>query len=113
VTGFDVAPEEIRAAADGIGGVVARLDEVLSQFEDKVLGFGRPWGTDDLGTLMGQCYLAIHDMAFHCYETNAATLDDFAGGLEAMADNYDAAEEDSLSAVERIPSVLDSTTPPR
>jgi hypothetical protein len=104
--GFEVEPAAMRGNAEGLDDVVDDFAESLARFENTINGFGEPWGADDIGTLIGELYLGIHDLAMSCFESNGEVLGQFADGLHTMADNFERAEQDIATGLQRIQNQL-------
>jgi hypothetical protein len=94
-----IYPESLRTAADAIGATADRFNTDLVVLIEDLAGFGEPWGADDIGTLIGQAYVGIREMALACYESNVDELADYAGALALVADDFDEAEADNDSLV--------------
>jgi hypothetical protein len=101
-----VTQEDLRKAAGLLGQAIDGMDGDLSAFEGELGGFGRPWGGDEIGMLIGACYQGAYDMAMECFTTNLDELDGFAEDLETMADNYQGAEDLSEIEVNRVREIL-------
>jgi len=96
----------MRSNAEGLDEVVDGFAESLARFEETINGFGEPWGADDIGMLIGELYLGIHDLAMTCFEGNGEVLGQFADGLHTMADNFERAEQDIGTGLQRIQDML-------
>ncbi|MFG2103774.1 WXG100 family type VII secretion target [Micromonospora echinaurantiaca] len=106
MSGFQVDPEALRASAESLDRSVDRMAEVLEQFESTVQGLGEPWGGDDLGALIGELYLGIHDLAMSCFEGNGEVLGQFAAGLHTMADAFEEADQQVEAGLRKIGQAL-------
>ncbi|MDG4821381.1 hypothetical protein O7635_05870 [Asanoa sp. WMMD1127] len=104
--GFQVEPAALRASATGLDDVVDQFADALERFESTIAGFGEPWGGDEVGMLIGELYLGIHDLAMSCFESNGELLGQFAHGLHMMADNFEAAETEIADSMARLQSLL-------
>jgi hypothetical protein len=106
MTGFTVDPESLRGSAGSLDQVVDRLADALAEFEGTVQALGEPWGADDIGTLIGELYHGIHDLAMGCFEGNGEVLGQFAEGLHTMADTFDEVEQEIDAGLRRIGQLL-------
>ncbi|MEV0714739.1 hypothetical protein [Asanoa sp. NPDC050611] len=106
MSGFQVEPGSLRTSAEGLDNLVDRFGDALEQFENTITAYGQPWGTDDLGTLIGELYLGIHDLAMSCFESNGELLGEFAHGLHTMADSFEAAETEIADRMARLQNLL-------
>lgn len=103
---LDVRPDLIRRSGGGIRTAAQQLRSELTAFQGRLAGFGQPWGNDDVGALIGGCYLAIHDVAMECYEENIAGLETEADGVNTMAGNYYQAEATTAVEVNNVRNIL-------
>ncbi|MEV1328821.1 hypothetical protein AB0J20_04495 [Micromonospora costi] len=106
MSGFQVDPASLRASAEFLDQTVDQLADALEQFESTVQALGQPWGGDDLGSLIGELYLGIHDLAMSCFEGNGEVLGQFAEGLHTMADTFEAVDQQAEAALRRIGAAL-------
>jgi uncharacterized protein YukE len=106
VSGFQVDPGSLRTSAEGLDDVVDRFADALERFETTIAAFGQPWGADDIGTVIGELYLGIHDLAMSCFESNGELLGQFAHGLHMMADSFEAAEAEVADSMARLQRLL-------
>ncbi|GAA2615709.1 hypothetical protein SMC26_09850 [Actinomadura fulvescens] len=104
--GYEVDPEQIRGAGRGIQSSAQQLKADWEAFQGELAGFGEPWGTDDIGSLIGGCYLAIYEVAVECYNDNVQSLDEHAEKVQAVGTNYVKAEEHNVVEVNRVRDVL-------
>ena len=68
MTGFEVDPERLSAAGAALRTVASRLSGELSAFQAELAGFGAPWGSDDIGSLIGAAHDEVSSYAFECYQ---------------------------------------------
>ncbi|MFK3983458.1 hypothetical protein ACI2K4_24120 [Micromonospora sp. NPDC050397] len=90
---LDVDPGSLRSAAAVLAEAVDALDQLAVDFETRLAGLGEPWGTDEIGSLIGRCYLPAVDAAVACLDANAAELDRYGENLARMADSYDQTDD--------------------
>ena len=91
--GVDITPESLEHSGQHLEGVAERLASALTAFQAEIAGFGRPWGEDDIGQLIGVAHDEVSTIAFECYQD---ALDEIAAAgvdLSGMAHLYAAAEE--------------------
>ena len=89
-----ISPESLRTSSNGMISVVDRLSAELTTMENTLNGYGSPWGTGLLGTVIGQLYQEVHDIAMGTFEENGEVVSEFAEGLDTMADEFEATEEE-------------------
>jgi hypothetical protein len=92
MAGFEISTESLRKSSDGLVEVVDRMATALNALETKLQGYGSPWGTGLLGTVIGQLYEDIHDMAMTSFEANAEVISEYAEGLDGMAEEMEEIE---------------------
>jgi hypothetical protein len=91
--GVDVTPESLEYSGQRLGTVAERFASALTAFQAEIAGFGRPWGEDDIGQLIGAAHDEVSAIAFECY---GDALDEIAAAgadLSGMAARYATAEE--------------------
>ncbi|MFG2006593.1 hypothetical protein ACGFNU_46350 [Spirillospora sp. NPDC048911] len=104
--GYEVDPELISRSGGGIRSSAEQLKTDWAAFQQELSGFGQPWGTDDIGSLIGGCYQAIYEVAVECYEENVQRLTEDADVVTAVAVNYTKAEQSNVMEVNRVRDVL-------
>jgi uncharacterized protein YukE len=102
VTGLEVDPESIRAAADRLEDAVGRMDADLSALEGQAANYQQACGADDVGMVISSCYEAIYEMALDSYSANLDELIAYAEDLDAMADTYETTEQANADSFEAI-----------
>jgi hypothetical protein len=68
MTGFMIDPDRLSASGAALQGVASRLSSELASFQSELAGFGAPWGTDDIGSLIGAAHDEVSSWAFECYQ---------------------------------------------
>jgi hypothetical protein len=82
------------------------LQAKVQAFKAEMQGYGEPWGNDDIGSLIGMCYQAIHEVAMECFGDNIGELAEHAEGVKAMAATYREAEDTSTIEVNKVRDIL-------
>jgi hypothetical protein len=100
---IDYSFDGLREADRGVGRVVSGIDTSLATFEERLASLGSPWGSDMLGSVIGEIYQGALAMAINCYHSNLDAMDDYAGLLSEVADTM---ETDSTSAFMRLSAVI-------
>jgi hypothetical protein len=67
MTGFMIDPERLSASGSALQSVASRLSSELASFRSELAGFGAPWGSDDIGSLIGAAHDEVSSWAFECY----------------------------------------------
>ena len=67
MTGFMVDPVRLSASGSALQMVASRLSAELGSFQSELAGFGAPWGSDDIGSLIGAAHDEVSSWAFECY----------------------------------------------
>ncbi|GAB7038318.1 MULTISPECIES: hypothetical protein [Catenuloplanes] len=104
--GVHVTPESLEHAGQRLGTVAERFASALSEFQAEIAGFGRPWGEDDIGQLIGIAHDEVSAVAFECYRD---ALDEIAAAgvdLAGMAQLYTVAEEAILRRMSTLREAL-------
>lgn len=96
MTGFEVAPERIRAGGAAIGAVTAAFASRVERLSAELAGFSGAFGDDDIGMLMSTAYDAVSGWSFQCFQAMSDELLDAADDLMTMADDYDRADAGGL-----------------
>jgi hypothetical protein len=68
MTGFMIDPERLSASGAALQSVASRLAAELAAFQTELAGFGAPWGSDDIGSLIGAAHDEVSSWAFECYQ---------------------------------------------
>jgi hypothetical protein len=103
---IEVDPVSLREADARVGGAIVDADSVLGQFEAEIGSFGEPWGSDDLGSLIGEIYSAAYAMAMNCFNSNLDTMDAYATRLGVAADAYVVTDEESAEQTATVQQSL-------
>jgi len=88
VSGFRVDPEQLSAAGVALQGVATRLVGELSGFQAELAGFGSPWGSDDIGSLIGAAHGEVASFAFECYQSALDEMAVAGADVTGMGDRY-------------------------
>ena len=67
MSGFRVDPARLSESGAALQGVASRLSSELASFRSELAGFGTPWGSDDIGSLIGAAHEEVASWAFECY----------------------------------------------
>lgn len=103
--GVEVSPDSLEYSGQRLGTVAERFAAALNAFQSEIAGFGRPWGEDDIGQLIGAAHDEVSAFAFECYQ---GALDEIAAAgadLSGMAQLYTTAEE---AIVQRMSSLKEA-----
>ncbi|MFI5897563.1 hypothetical protein ACIA5D_46500 [Actinoplanes sp. NPDC051513] len=68
MNGFTIDPERLSASGSALQSVASRLSSELVSFQSELAGFGAPWGSDDIGSLIGAAHDEVSSWAFECYQ---------------------------------------------
>src|SRR3954471_2369160 len=63
-----VDPERLSSSGSALQSVSARLAAELAPFQAELAGHGAPWGTDEIGSLIGAAHDEVSSYAFECYQ---------------------------------------------
>ncbi|MFI2709242.1 hypothetical protein ACH495_03795 [Micromonospora sp. NPDC018662] len=84
----EVDPDGLGASGLALGGVATRFGQALTAFRAELAGFGRPWGSDDIGSLIGAAHDEVSAFAFECFGTALAEISAAGADLGEMATRY-------------------------
>ncbi|MGC4893712.1 hypothetical protein [Micromonospora sp. DT31] len=84
----DVDPDRLRASGATLDGVSTRFGQALAAFRAELAGFGRPWGSDDIGSLIGAAHDEVSAFAFECFDTALDEIAAAGADLGKMATRY-------------------------
>lgn len=93
---------QMRKAGGGIEDANSDLRTHLTGLHQELAAHGQPWGNDDLGSLIGSCYQAIHETAFGSYGDNSTGLGDHGQKVTVMAGNYQQSEDANTGNVGQV-----------
>jgi hypothetical protein len=79
-----------------------RLKDEWEAFCGKLEGYGEPWGSDDVGSLIGACYTVVFQAATECYASNVEAMTGDGEAVKAMADLHRASERESAASIKQI-----------
>ena len=68
MTGFMVDPERLGSSGAALQEVSTRLAAGLANLRSELAGYGAPWGSDDIGSLIGAAHDEVSSYAFECYQ---------------------------------------------
>lgn len=88
MTVVQVDPDGLDASGRSLEGIAAELAEAVSAFKAQLEGFGRPWGNDDIGSLIGAAHDEVSAFAFECYATAVDEIGAAGTDLSGMAEAY-------------------------
>ena len=106
-----ISPESLRNSSNGMVNVVDRLSAELTTLENTLNGYGSPWGSGLLGSVIGQLYQEVHDIALGTFEENGEVVSEYAEGLDTMADEFEATEEEIEGGLTSAQSEITTTFP--
>ncbi|ACY96378.1 MULTISPECIES: WXG100 family type VII secretion target [Thermomonospora] len=99
---YRIQAQSMRTAASELERAGERLAEQWKAMLAAVQGMGEPWGSDDIGMLIGMSYKAIEAQADESLTGVAEELGAMAEGLRRAADNHQKAEEKNIKAVSTV-----------
>jgi hypothetical protein len=108
MAGFRVSPKGLTSSGDQLSRLAGQLEQVLTGFEADLAGFGRPWGDDDLGSLIGAAHDEVSAWAFECYRSGLEEIAAAGADLGLMGSTHAAADEAVGRDVEGLQAGLDS-----
>lgn len=92
---FDIDPDSMRQAADQLDAAKDEVQGLLDQFTGALEQFADAFGGDEIGMLVGIAHQACADALTECFSTNIEDLADYAQSVREMADNHQAADDET------------------
>ncbi|MDG4839923.1 hypothetical protein O7631_25625 [Micromonospora sp. WMMD967] len=89
---IEINPEAIIDAGDNLVASAQRIRAAITSFDAELAAFGAPWGSDDLGSLIGMVYETIRDLALESYDANLVEIEDIGKLSRVMGLNYQQTE---------------------
>jgi hypothetical protein len=102
VSDLRIGIEELDGAGKALNAVGARYVTALAAFQAQLEGFGRPWGEDDIGMLIGAAHDEVSSFAFECYHAALTDIQDAGTDLSGMAAKYAVAEQAILKRLQAL-----------
>ena len=94
--------ESIRKGADQLDQAKDNVRSMFEQFQGGAESLADAFGGDEIGMLLGIAHQACLDAALECFGTNIEDLEDYAVCLREMADNHQAADDETASMFESL-----------
>ncbi|MBW3556065.1 MAG: hypothetical protein KY454_03900 [Actinobacteria bacterium] len=92
---FDVSPQTLHVAAEGVGRAADRLDDAVAELRSAMGRLDGCWGDDEPGRAFGGHYSPNGRAMLEQLTGLATALEIVPGGLQRMAERYEEAESDS------------------
>lgn len=103
---LDIDLESMRQGADQLDQAKENVRAAFEQFQGAAEALADAFGGDEIGTLLGMAHQACLDAALECFGTNIEDLEDYTLCLREMADNHQAADEETAAIFESLLSEL-------
>ncbi|MDP9794344.1 hypothetical protein J2S43_002856 [Catenuloplanes nepalensis] len=104
MTGLRIDPDALAESGTALAAAAERLGDAVAGFRARLTGYGAPWGTDDIGSLIGAAHDEVSAYAFECYQDGLDEIGAAGQDVSLMGETYRAAEstiEADLDAVRR------------
>ncbi|MCP3783475.1 hypothetical protein NLX85_08875 [Micromonospora sp. A3M-1-15] len=85
---IEVDPEGLGGSGRALGDVATRFGQAMTAFQAELAAFGRPWGSDDIGSLIGAAHDEVSAFAFECFDTALEEIAAAGSDLTGMAVRY-------------------------
>lgn len=92
---LNVTPAGLRATAEHLEDVSARMKQLKQSLNNQADALGRPWGDDEIGRAFAKGkngddgYLAQKESVNGSVDAKTKLLDDYAGILRTAADSFE------------------------
>lgn len=90
----------IRTAGSELGRLAGGLESLTQETEQLLAGFGEPWGSDDIGSLIGETCTICADKLLDLYDEVADIMRTDAEDLGVMAEAYQASQGRATATVQ-------------
>jgi hypothetical protein len=80
----------------------------MEGFDAELASMGQPWGSDDLGMMIGEVYQAAYAMMMNCLRSNLGTIDGYTERLVHTADSYDAVDTSASADLQNVQNNITS-----
>lgn len=98
----EVDYRQIAAHGAAIRSAARDAQQQNSVHQQELAACGQPFGTDLVGSVQGACYGVISGVAMASFTTNAAALDAHGQRVQAMAAQWQQAENTNTANAARI-----------
>ncbi|GIF45600.1 hypothetical protein DFJ67_0766 [Asanoa ferruginea] len=98
--GFHVDPQALGVSGASLERVGTEFATALRAFQSELAGFGAPWGSDEIGSLIGAAHEEVASWAFECFSAAASEVAAAGVDLGGMAAGYREVEEQIRGAFE-------------
>ncbi|WP_446218099.1 hypothetical protein [Micromonospora sp. IBHARD004] len=85
---LQIDPEGLSGSGRALEGAATRFTEALAAFRAELESFGRPWGSDDIGSLIGAAHDEVSAFAFDCFDSALQEIAAAGTDLTGMATRY-------------------------
>ncbi|MGY0006775.1 hypothetical protein [Micromonospora sp. I033] len=85
---IEVDPDGLGGSGRALGDVATRFSQAMTAFQAELAAFGRPWGSDDIGSLIGAAHDEVSAFAFECFDTALGEIAAAGTDLTDMAARY-------------------------
>ena len=85
---IEVDPDGLGGSGRALGDVATRFSQAMTAFQAELAAFGRPWGTDDIGSLIGAAHDEVSAFAFECFDGALTEIAAAGSDLTDMAARY-------------------------
>lgn len=99
---LDIDLDALRSGADDLDVAKEQVQALFDQFQSAAEALADAFGGDEIGMLVGMAHQACMEAAAECFSTNLEDLADYALSLREMADNHQAADEETASIFEQL-----------
>ncbi|MCW3814476.1 hypothetical protein ONA91_08400 [Micromonospora sp. DR5-3] len=88
MTAIEVDPDGLSGSGRALEGAAVRFGQALAAFQAELAAFGRPWGSDDIGSLIGAAHDEVSAFAFECFDSALQEIAAAGTDLTGMATRY-------------------------
>jgi hypothetical protein len=88
-----VDPEQLSSSGAALQRVSARFASELAAFRAELGGYGAPWGSDEIGSLIGAVHDEVSSYAFECYQDALDEISAAGADVVEIGTNYTEADD--------------------
>jgi len=103
---YRILHESLEDSATVLDTTAAELTAAVGALETTLADLQAPWGTGPVGSVVGELYTDIHNMALSCYEENVEVVDEYAQALLDTVELLKEAERKNSEDIEELAAAI-------
>ena len=98
----DIDPDSLGESAKALAGIAEQFADALTTLQAEIEGLGDPFGSDEIGMIIGISHQVFAEWAFECYGEAAEEIAMAGDDLDAMATAYKEIESSVDDMLQKI-----------